>query len=112
MRAVSLTAKGVQRTFRADWKPKDHLFFTEGEKDGRKKKAWLVHAQAEFLLPRENGQSTQSTLSGMRGNVSTTLASPAFLAGNHIEQALSERTARLCYLTALQPDRSEGPMLF
>ena len=60
MRAVSLTAKGVQRTFRADWKPKDHLFFTEGEKDGRKKKAWLVHALTEFLLPRERSVRTAS----------------------------------------------------
>jgi hypothetical protein len=34
-----------------DRKAKDLLFFTEGEKDGRKKKAWLVHAQTEFLLP-------------------------------------------------------------
>jgi len=38
MCAVSLIAKGVRRTFRADRKPKD-LFFTEGEKDGRKKPA-------------------------------------------------------------------------
>jgi len=78
--------------FRADWKPKDHLFFTEGEKDGRKKKAWLVHAQTEFLLYQVNGQSVQSVSSGMRGNAILPIASPAFLAGNHIAEALSERT--------------------
>jgi len=39
MSAVSLIAKGVRRTFRADRKPKDLFFFTEGEKDGRKKPA-------------------------------------------------------------------------
>ena len=51
MSAVSLTAKGVRRTFPMNRKPKDLLFFTEGEINGRKKKAWLVHAQTEFLLP-------------------------------------------------------------
>jgi hypothetical protein len=76
MSAVSLIAKGVRPTFRVDRKPKDLSFFTEGEKDGRKKQAWTSHAQTEFLLPRENGQSTQSALSGMRGNAITTIASP------------------------------------
>jgi hypothetical protein len=65
--------------FRADRKPNDLLFFTEGEKDGRKKKAWPVHAQTEFLLPQENGQSVWSALSGMRGNATTPSASGMYL---------------------------------
>ena len=51
MSAVSLTAKDVRRTFPMDRTAKDLLFFTKGEKDGKKMKAWLVHAQTEFLLP-------------------------------------------------------------
>ena len=77
--AVSLTTKGVRRTFRVDRKPKDLSFFTEGEKDGRIKQAWTSHAQTEFLLPKENGQSTQSASSGMRGNATTPIASCMYL---------------------------------
>jgi hypothetical protein len=93
MSVAPLTAKGARPMFRADRKPKDRLFFTEGEKDGRKKQAWTSHAQAEFLLPKENGQSVQSASSGMRGNTTTPIASPAFLARNHNAEVLSERTA-------------------
>src|SRR4249919_1592501 len=89
MSVAPLTAKSARPMFRADRKPNDLLFFTEGEKDGRKKKAWPVHAQTEFLLPQENGQSVQSASSGMRGNAIITIASPAFLARNHIAEALS-----------------------
>jgi hypothetical protein len=42
MSTVSLTPKGVRPMFRVDRKPKDLLFFTEGEKYGRKNK----HGQA------------------------------------------------------------------
>jgi len=79
MCVVPLTAKGVRRTFHADWKPKDLLFFTEGEKDGRKKQAWTSYAQTKFLLPQENGQSVQSASSGMRGNATTPIASGKYL---------------------------------
>jgi hypothetical protein len=109
MSVVSLTAKGVRRTFRVDRQPKDLLFFTEGEKDGRKKKAWLVHAQSEFLLYQVNGQYVLLIPSGMRGNALLPMASLAILTRNHIDEALSERTARLCCLTALQPDRRQWP---
>jgi hypothetical protein len=62
-----------------DRKPKDLLFFTEGEKVGRKKQVWISHAQTGYLLPRENGQSMQSASSDMRGNATTTIASGMYL---------------------------------
>jgi hypothetical protein len=61
--------------------------------------------------PRERSVHTVSVERHWRGNSSTTIASPAFLAGNHSEQALSERTARLCCLTALQPNGGQWPLL-
>ncbi len=77
---------------------------------------WKSYAQTENLLhPRQRSVHAVSVERHGRENISITLVSPAFFAGNHIEHALSERTARWCCLTTLrvtlQPDGGQWSLL-
>jgi hypothetical protein len=93
MSAVSLSPGAYDERFVWTGSQKTSYSSPKERKMAEESKHDLSMLKPSSCFPIEKGQSIQSASSSMRGNATTPIASPAFFAGNHIVEVLSERTA-------------------